>query len=88
MKITLEEGRAFIAVVDNGSDTTAAAQNGLTVSAISRALLRLEEKMIGTQLYRTTRRLKLIEEGALFLQKARNVVQLAKEAEDMLMNHK
>lgn len=69
MKITLEEMRAFIAVVDSGSVTAAAAQNGLTVSAISRALLRLEEKMNSTLLYRTTRRLKLSEEGALFLQK-------------------
>ncbi|MEQ5117804.1 LysR substrate-binding domain-containing protein [Morganella morganii] len=88
MKITLEEMRAFIAVVDSGSVTAAAAQNGLTVSAISRALLRLEEKMNSTLLYRTTRRLKLSEEGALFLQKARDVVQLAQEAEDVLMNHK
>lgn len=54
MKITLEEMRAFIAVVDSGSVTAAAAQNGLTVSAISRALLRLEEKMNTTLLYRTT----------------------------------
>lgn len=73
MKITLEEMRAFIAVIDCGSVTAAAAQSGLTVSAVSRALLRLEEKMNSTLLYRTTRRLKLTEEGALFLQKARDV---------------
>lgn len=44
--------------------------------------------MNSTLLYRTTRRLKLSEEGTLFLQKARDVVQLAQEAEDVLMNHK
>lgn len=87
MNITLEEMRVFIAVVDSGSITAAAAQIGLTVSATSRALLRLEEKMNSTLVLRTTRRLKLSEEGAVFLHKARDVVQLAQEAEDVLMNH-
>ena len=87
MNITLEEMRVFIAVVDSGSITAAAAQSGLTVSATSRALLRLEEKMNSTLVLRTTRRLKLSEEGAVFLHKARAVVQLAQEAEDVLMNH-
>ncbi|WP_413491868.1 LysR substrate-binding domain-containing protein [Morganella psychrotolerans] len=87
MNITLEEMRVFIAVVDSGSITAAAAQSGLTVSATSRALLRLEEKMNSTLVLRTTRRLKLSEEGAIFLHKARDVVQLAQEAEDVLMNH-
>lgn len=87
MNITLEEMRVFIAVVDSGSITAAAAQSGLTVSATSRALLRLEEKMNSTLVLRTTRRLKLSEEGAVFLHKARDVVQLAQEAEDVLMNH-
>lgn len=87
MNITLEEMRVFIAVVDSGSITAAAAQSGLTVSATSRALLRLEEKMNSTLVLRTTRRLKLSEEGAVFLHKAREVVQLAQEAEDVLMNH-
>lgn len=87
MNITLEEMRVFIAVVDSGSITAAAAQSGLTVSATSRALLRLEEKMNSTLVLRTTRRLKLSEEGAIFLHKAWDVVQLAQEAEDVLMNH-
>ncbi|MEX0448082.1 LysR substrate-binding domain-containing protein [Xenorhabdus sp. SGI246] len=71
MKITLEEMQVFIAVVDSGSITAAAERLDLTISTTSRALLRLEEKMDSTLLYRTTRRIKLSEEGAAFLQKAR-----------------
>ncbi|OTA14336.1 LysR family transcriptional regulator [Xenorhabdus vietnamensis] len=88
MKITLEEMRVFIAVVNCGSITAAAEQLDLTISATSRALLRLEEKMDSTLLYRTTRRIKLSEEGAAFLQKAREVMRLAQEAEEVLINHK
>ncbi|MDC9581356.1 LysR family transcriptional regulator [Xenorhabdus sp. PR6a] len=85
MKITLEEMQVFIAVVDSGSITAAAEQLDLTISATSRALSRLEEKMASTLLYRTTRRMKLSEEGAAFLQKAREIVKLTQEAEDLLL---
>ncbi|MBD2786140.1 LysR family transcriptional regulator [Xenorhabdus sp. DI] len=85
MKITLEEMQVFIAVVDCGSITAAAEQLDLTISATSRALSRLEEKMASTLLYRTTRRMKLSEEGAAFLQKAREIVKLTQEAEDLLL---
>lgn len=88
MKITLEEMQVFISVVDSGSITAAAERLNLTISATSRALLRLEEKMDSTLLYRTTRRIKLSEEGAAFLQKAREVVKLAQEAEEVLISHK
>ena len=43
MKTTLDELQAFVAVVDTGSITAAAEQLGLTVSAASRTLGRLEE---------------------------------------------
>ncbi|WP_237386620.1 LysR substrate-binding domain-containing protein [Xenorhabdus sp. Sc-CR9] len=85
MKITLEEMQVFIAIVDSGSITAAAEQLNLTISATSRALSRLEEKMASTLLYRTTRRMKLSEEGAAFLQKAREIVKLTQEAEDLLL---
>lgn len=84
MKITFEELQAFISVVDSGSITGAAEQQGMTISTVSRALLRLEEKMETTLIYRTTRKIKLSEEGAAFLQKAREIVDLAQEAEEML----
>ncbi|MFB9996311.1 LysR substrate-binding domain-containing protein [Providencia rustigianii] len=84
MKITLDELQTFISVVDSGSITRAAEQQCMTVSTVSRALLRLEEKVKTTLLYRTTRSIKLSEEGIAFLQKAREIVNLAQEAEDLL----
>ena len=84
MKITFEELQAFISVVDSGSITSAAEQLNMTISTVSRALLRLEEKMDTTLLYRTTRSIKLSDEGAAFLQKAREIIDLAHEAEEML----
>ena len=75
MKITLDELQAFAAVVDSGSITAAAQQLDLTVSATSRTLGRLEEKLKTTLLRRTTRRLELTEEGRAFLQDARAIIQ-------------
>lgn len=84
MKITFEELQVFISVIDCGSITAAAEQLNMTISTVSRALLRLEEKMQTTLVYRTTRKIKLSDEGAAFLQKSREIVQLAQEAEEML----
>ncbi|BBI75982.2 hypothetical protein HAALTHF_51780n [Vreelandella aquamarina] len=66
MKSTLEEQQAFITVVDCGSITAAAERLGITVSGVSRALNRLEQKLGTTLLRRTTRRLELTEEGETF----------------------
>ena len=66
MKITLDELQAFAAVVDSGSITAAAQQLDLTVSATSRTLGRLEEKLKTTLLRRTTRRLELTERSGRF----------------------
>ena len=62
MKSTLEEQQAFITVVDCGS-ITAAERLGITVSGVSRALNRLEQKLGTTLLRRTTRRLELTKKG-------------------------
>ncbi|MCB6657477.1 LysR family transcriptional regulator, partial [Anaerostipes hadrus] len=59
MKITLDELQTFATVVDTGSITAAAQQLEQTVSAASRTLGRLEEKLKTTLLRRTTRRLEL-----------------------------
>lgn len=84
MKITFEELQTFISVVDCGSITAAAEQLNVTVSTASRLLLRLEEKVDTTLIYRTTRSIKLSDEGAAFLRKAREIVNLTQEAEEML----
>ncbi|ANN66642.1 LysR family transcriptional regulator [Bordetella bronchialis] len=84
MKTTLDEMQTFIAVVDTGSITAASAQLGQTVSAISRALARLERKLDTTLLQRTTRRLALTEEGRLFLADARRIVESVDAMEEQM----
>ncbi|WDS35145.1 LysR family transcriptional regulator [Pseudoxanthomonas sp.] len=88
MKTTLDELQAFIAVVDTGSLTAAAEALGQTVSATSRSLGRLEEKLRTTLLHRTTRRLQLTEEGAAFLQRARAIVAAVDEAESHMAHRR
>ena len=84
MKTTLDELQAFVAVVDTGSITAASELLGLTISATSRTLGRLEEKLQTTLLRRTTRRLELTEEGATFLQHARAIIASVDEAEEQM----
>lgn len=84
MKTTLDEMQAFVAVVDTGSITAGAERVGLTVSAASRTLGRLEEKLQTALLRRTTRRLELTEEGAAFLKNARAIIASVDEAEEQL----
>ena len=84
MKTTLDELQALIAVVDAGSITAAADRLGLTVSATSRTLARLEAKLQTTLLRRTTRRLELTEEGAEFLQSARAILASVDAAEEQM----
>lgn len=84
MKTSLDEMQAFVAVVDTGSLTSAAELLGLTVSATSRALKRLEDKLQTTLLRRTTRRLELTEEGAAFLEHARTILDSVDAAEEQM----
>jgi len=84
MKTTLEELLAFRTVVDTGSVTAAAEQLGQTVSGVSRALRRLEEKLETTLLSRTTRRLALTDEGSAFLARAREILAAVDEAEEQI----
>ncbi|ETF02062.1 LysR family transcripitonal regulator [Advenella kashmirensis W13003] len=84
MKTTLDELQTFVAVVDTGSLTAASELLDLTISATSRTLGRLEEKLQTTLLRRTTRRLELTEEGAVFLQHARAILASVDEAEEQM----
>ncbi|AKM31177.1 LysR family transcriptional regulator [Pandoraea faecigallinarum] len=88
MKITLDELQAFATVVDTGSITAAAQQLGLTVSATSRTLARLEEKLKTTLLRRTTRRLALTEEGKAFLQSARAIIDSVESAQEQMLTRR
>lgn len=85
MNVTLDELQAFVAVVDTSSITAAAQQLDLTVSATSRTLARLEEKLKTTLLRRTTRRLELTEEGRAFLQSARAIIDSVESAQEQML---
>ncbi|WP_413733467.1 LysR substrate-binding domain-containing protein [Sodalis sp. RH21] len=84
MKMTLDEMQVFIAVMDSGSITAAAERLGQTISATSRALTRLEDKLSTTLIRRTTRRLELTEEGKAFLERARAIVAAVEETEELM----
>jgi len=82
MKATLDELQALIAVVDSGSITAAAQRLDLTVSGLSRALGRLEQKLDTTLVRRTTRRIELTEEGKVFIARARSILGALDAAEE------
>lgn len=84
MNTTLEEYLAFTTVVDSGSITAAADQLGLTVSGVSRALTRLEQKLDTTLLNRTTRRLDLTDEGRHVLAASRDILHAVDQLEEQM----
>jgi len=88
MNITLDEIQNFIAVVDSGSITSAAQQMDQTVSAASRTLARLEQKLKTTLLTRTTRRIELTDEGEVFLVKAREIVASVEGVEEQMASRR
>ncbi len=85
MKSTFEELKNFVSIVDSGSIVAASEHLSQTNSAVSRSLSRLENKLNVTLLERTTRTLKLTQEGQLFLDKARKILNDLNEAEDSLL---
>ncbi len=85
MKSTFEELKNFVSIIDSGSIVAAAEHLSQTNSAISRSLKRLESKLNVTLLERTTRSLKLTQEGELFLDKARKILNDLNEAEESLL---
>ncbi|MEB3767403.1 LysR substrate-binding domain-containing protein [Acinetobacter sp. MD2] len=85
MKSSIEELQRFIAIVDTGSIVAAAELLGQTSSGVSRSLSRLEQKLHVTLIERTTRKIKLSQEGEVFLTKARQILHDLAEAEDAVL---
>ncbi|WCT74127.1 LysR family transcriptional regulator [Sphingomonas naphthae] len=71
----------FIAIVDCGSFSAAGRQLGLTPSAISRAIDRIEARLGVRLLLRSTRALSLTAEGQAYLLSARRILSDLDEAE-------
>lgn len=71
----------FLRVVDAGSLSSAARGLGVSVSAVSAALARLEDRLSTRLVTRTTRRLSVTEEGAEFYERCKKIVTDLEEAE-------
>ncbi len=80
----LKRMAVFAAVVEQGSLTRAARQLGLSTSAVSQQLRRLEQSGGVTLLHRTTRKVTLTEAGARFGEHCRAMVAAAGQARAQL----
>jgi DNA-binding transcriptional LysR family regulator len=80
--------RVFVRVMDRGSFSNAAKDLGLTPSAVSKLISRLEDRLGVRLLERSTRRLALTPEGETFLSRARRIVADIDEAEAEVMQAK
>ena len=73
--------RAFVRVVEQQSFAAAAARLGLSPSAVSKLVTRLEDRLGVQLLHRTTRRLSLSSEGEVYFARARQILADIEEAE-------
>jgi len=76
--------RSFLAVVDRGGFSAAAQALGLTQSAVSARIKRLEDGLGQTLLARTTRRVTPTEAGGMLVPYARRILRLQEAAEGAL----
>src|SRR5215470_8016582 len=77
------EMETFLRVVQEGGFSAAARSLGLTQSAVSKVVSRLEER-VGTRLLtRTTRAIRLTEEGEAYYQASLRVIQALNDAEQV-----
>ncbi|MGE6245678.1 LysR substrate-binding domain-containing protein [Psychrobacter proteolyticus] len=88
MKVTINELDTFVSIVDEGTISQAAEHLGVTVSAVSRALSRLEKKLNTSLFRRTTRRLELTQEGEKYLERVRSILSDIEDAGDMMVKNK
>ena len=88
MKTTSEELTVLVQVVENGSFSRAAEQLAMANSAVSRVVKRLEEKLGVNLINRTTRQLRLTEEGSQYFRRVQKILQEMAAAEaEMLAVH-
>ncbi len=80
----IQQMSSFVAVVDAGSFIGAAAATGASKAAISRHVGELEQRLGVRLLHRTTRRLSLTEEGRMFFESAKELLESIEEAESLV----
>ena len=72
---------AFVSAVEQGGFSSAARELGLSPSALSKLVTRLEDRLGARLLQRTTRRLLLTPEGEVFFTRAQRILAAIDEAE-------
>lgn len=77
----LAEMETFLAVADEGNFSSAALNRRMTPSAVSKMMTRLEQRLGVTLLRRTTRQIRITEEGKAFAKSARAVLAALDQAE-------
>jgi len=77
--------RNFIAVAQAGSFTAAALVLGMTGSALSKSVMRLEARLGAKLLHRTTRKVNLTHEGDAYFASCQRAMAIFDEAETYLM---
>lgn len=75
---------AFVRTVETGGFTSAAQLLGLTPSAVSKLVTRLEDRLGARLLHRTTRRLQMTAEGEAFFTRARSILAAMDDAEEVV----
>lgn len=76
----------FANVVELKSFTKAAHKMGLSVAQVSRKVSSLESRLNVKLLHRTTRQISVTEEGLLFFEQCRNMIENLREAERLVVN--
>jgi DNA-binding transcriptional LysR family regulator len=82
MSDRLQELQVFVRAADSGSFSKAARELSLSQPSVSRIVGELEARLGVTLLLRTTRRITLTDAGALFLERAREILSQMEDAED------
>ena len=80
--VSLERMRSFVRVAERGSFSAVAREQGVGQSTITRHVTELERALGITLLSRTTRRVALTAEGALYHERASAILRLVAEASD------
>lgn len=76
----------FIAAARNGSFTAAAAQLGMTKSAVGKSIARLEDRLGVRLFHRTTRRITLTVDGAAYFESCAGAFDTIRDAERALQS--
>ena len=82
MSDRLQELTVFVRAAESGSFSRAARELGLSQPSVSRIVGELEARLGVTLLLRTTRRITVTDAGALFLDRAREILADIEDAED------